>query len=587
MINSRNAYDMGLALQTAGKLDAALACFRKVLLIDSAHWESHFRCGVIEQDRGNDEAAMSHYRRVIEIDPEVAEAHNNLGCLLRRLKNYPAAVACFKTAVGLLPDFIEAWNNLSEAHQKDADWESAVFCIDKIRELKPENPEIHIRIGDVFLKAGNPCEAVACYKKAAELAPDFALTYFKLGICSADEGLYDQAMGHYRKAIELKSDSPEPYINLGNLYAKLDKPAEAAVCYRKAIRLKPGAMEPYYFLGCVLRDIGELPQSLVATQKALIMDPSCAEARFSLALSLLLSGNYEKGWRAYDARLQLKENHDDYPYLGRLPMWNGKAFPGKTLLVQSEQGFGDILQFVRFLPLVKQLGGRVVFETHNPVIELLRDFPGIDLLLAHTGNPLQFEDFDFYIPLLSLPGRLGTRIDTIPDHVPYLFASEEKKRIWSKRIDGQGFKVGIAWAGNPQYSKDKVRSCRLAAFEGISRIPGVRLYGLQKEVSPNDRLLSDQMGLCLLGESFRNFSDTAAAIHNLDLVISVDTSVAHLAGAMGKPTWILLPINPDFRWLTRRGDSPWYPTVRLYRQERRGDWTAVLEKVGRKLAGFR
>jgi tetratricopeptide (TPR) repeat protein len=418
------------------------------------------------------------------------------------------------------------------------------------------------------------------------IAPDFAVAYFKLGVCLGERGQYRQAIGHYRKAIQLKPDSPEPYINMGNLLCKMDQLSDAVPCYRRAIQLKPASVKPYYFLGSVLREMGALRQSIIVTKKALKIDPSYAEARFSMALSLLLAGDYANGWKAYDARMKLNANGIDYPYIGERPLWDGGEFRGKTLLVHSEQGFGDILQFVRFLPLVKQLGGRVIFQTFSPLLDLLKDFPGMDQLIGNPGDPLPPEAFDLYIPLLSVPGRLGTLVDTIPASVPYLFAAQEKEKLWRGRIEPDGLRIGLVWTGNPEHGKDKARSCHLSCFERISRIPGVRLHGLQKEVPNADRSVSENMGMPLLGELFRDFSDTAAAIHQLDLVISVDTAVAHLAGAMGKPTWILLAKRPDFRWLTRRTDSPWYPTVRLYRQETQGDWSDVLAKVCRDVAAL-
>ena len=579
--NSTYACDLGIALQAEGDMRAALACFRRAIDNDPDHWEAHFRCGVIEQEHGNLDAAASDYRRVVDINPGVAEAHNNLGAIYKARGDWPAAIACFNAALKILPDFIEAYHNLAEVHAKKGDWEAAAGHLEKIRALKPDRPDILIRIGDLFRDAGKLPAAMAQYRQALTMAPDLAVAHFKLGVCLGEREQYAQAMDHYRQAIQFKPDSPEPYINLGNLFAKLDQPAEAAPCYRKAIRLKPQAVKPYYFLGCVLRDMGDLQQSLTVTQKALEIDPSYAEARFSLALSLLLRGDYASGWRAYEARMKLKTSHGDYPYLGKRPLWDGGAFRGKTLLVQSEQGFGDILQFVRFLPLVKRSGGRVIFETYAPLRDLLRSFPGVDRLTCTSDGLIPGEAFDLYVPLMSVPARLGTLVDTIPADVPYLFADREKERLWRSRIDPHGLRVGIVWTGNPDYDKDRARSCRLADFESVSRLQGVRLFGLQKEVSEADRSLADTMGMCLLGDSFQDFSDTAAAIHQLDLVISVDTAVAHLAGAMGKPTWILLPKSPDFRWLTQRTDSPWYPTARLYRQDRQGDWTALLARVCR------
>jgi len=293
-----------------------------------------------------------------------------------------------------------------------------------------------------------------------------------------------------------------------------------------------------------------------------------------------LSGDFHQGWQKYSWRQKTIWKDIIYPHHHKEPRWDGSTFVDKSLFVHCEQGFGDTLQFVRYLPLVKARGGTVLFEVWPSLMNLLHGFEGVDELAELSINRSMVK-FDCYISLMDLPKIFGTTLDTIPCDVPYIHADLTKADYWRGRLDGADFKVGIVWAGKPEHGNDHNRSCELKHFASLGEIEGVKLYSLQKGDAAAH--LDNSSGIIGLADQFEDFTDTAAVIENLDLVISVDTAVVHLAGAMGKPVWTLLPFAPDWRWMLERDDSPWYPTMKLFRQEKWGDWSGLFARVAQQL----
>jgi len=303
-----------------------------------------------------------------------------------------------------------------------------------------------------------------------------------------------------------------------------------------------------------------------------------------MSLTHLLSGNFIEGWKGYrwrrniDLKILINHNYTDKS------RWDGTTFEGKRLFVHHEQGLGDNIQFVRYLPMIKARGGTVIFEMVKPLIALLQDFPGADQIVENQPNGKPFVDFDIYTSLLDMPSIFGTTLETIPAEIPYIHADPAKAEYWQKKLAGPYFKVGIVWAGSSTHGNDRYRSFKLECFAPLTRIENVRLFGLQKGQAAAQ--MDDMTGIVPIiniSKEFDDFTDTAAAIENLDLVISVDTSVLHLAGAMGKPVWALLPYAPEWRWMLNRQDSPWYPTMRLFRQKEWRQWEPVFNQVAQEL----
>jgi tetratricopeptide (TPR) repeat protein len=385
----------------------------------------------------------------------------------------------------------------------------------------------------------------------------------------------DDAEASYHKALSIRSDYTEAHSNLGALYNEWGKHEDAAASCRKALTINPDFAEAHSNLGGALQDLGFLDEAVASFRKALAIKPDCAEAHSNLGLISLLMGDFETGWPEYSWR-QLKDDsvlkNRAYPQ----PFWDGEDLTGKTIFVYPEQGLGDIIQFVRYLPMVRQRGGCVAFDVPLSMVRLFRDLDGIDIALKHGDLLLPF---DCHIPLLEFPRLFGTTLDTIPASAAYLHADKELTDAWAERLGPrQGFRIGLVWGGNPGHLNDHNRSIDPELFRPLIETPGVEAFSLMVgRDGEAARVFGD--GLSDLAPHLGDFADTATAIAHLDLVISVDTAPAHLAGALGAPVWTLLPFNPDWRWMLDRDDSPWYPSMRLFRQETPGDWEGVFQEV--------
>jgi tetratricopeptide (TPR) repeat protein len=476
----------------------------------------------------------------------------------------------------------------------------------RVLQIDPCQPDaLHVR-GMIAFQSGKSDIAVNCITKAIEYNPGISVYYYNLGFIFAASGNLGKAASAYKQAICLKPDYAEAINNLGLILYEQNNIEESMILFQQAIRNKPDFTNAYYNLGNALQTHGNPQAAIEAYDQVLKMQPDSAETRFNRSLSLLLTANFKAGWVEYEWRFSnLKDQEKTWSEKG-IHRWDGSPFAGKRLLVLDEQGIGDTLQFVRYLPMVKKLGGTVLFETIQPLMGLLNNYYGVDELLDRASAARYDSKADLYIPLMSLPGIFNTSLKTIPADTPYLYADAAKVRSWRRRLKKDATNIGIVWAGKPTAQYDSVktsglehvdlkwagapaskiadsRSNGLEYFAPLAQIPGVRLYGLQKGPGASQARELVQLNVINLGEEFKDFSDTAAAIANLDLVVSVDTSVAHLAGAMGKPVWVLIPFVPDWRWMLEREDSPWYPSMRLFRQPKRGDWDTVFLQLAREL----
>ncbi len=393
------------------------------------------------------------------------------------------------------------------------------------------------------------------------------------------QGRLDEAVACYQQALALKPDYAEAHNNLGNVLKEQGKFEEALASYQQALGLKPDYAEVHYNQGVVLKEQGRLTEALASLEHALRLKPDYAEAHSSRALAWLLAGDFARGWPEYEWRWQCPPF--SLPRFGQ-PLWDGSPLGGQTILLYAEQGFGDTLQFIRYAPLVKERGGCVLLACPAALIPLLRSSRGIDRLLPQEG-PLP--PLDVYAPLLSLPRIFSTTLATVPAQVPYLFADAQLSQHWREQLSAlPGSKIGIAWQGSPHYRGDRQRSIPLVQFAPLARLPGVRLVSLQKGPGTEQlRDVANRFPVTDLGSQLDAtsgaFLDTAAVMEHLNLVITADTVIAHLAGALGVPVWVALPFAPDWRWLLDREESPWYPTVRLFRQQTWGNWPEVFARL--------
>lgn len=433
-----------------------------------------------------------------------------------------------------------------------------------------------------LLKAGRNQEAAHAFEQALASNPRDYATLNNLGLAFHRAGRWDDAIETFQKTLEINPAFIKAYHNLGNVYLDLKNPDAVIQCYQSALNITPDDPPANYMMGQLYLERRDAMQARAYFQRAVVLDPQFADAWTSLATTALMQEDYQTGWPLFRWRFKTADHLSRiYPYHLPLPVWKGEPYPGRRLLIHCEQGFGDTIQFSRFLPQVKALGGELVFHVQPALIPLFSNAPYIDKLFPLTDAPPEQIKADLYAPLLDLPACLNLVNDSaLTMHSAYLQADSGKTDRWRQRIRSNKLKIGIVWSGNPLHKHQQRRSCDPAGFIPLGRLAHVQFYSLQKEAADEQiRLLTQGCGMQHLGKHLTCFGETAAAVQCLDLVISVDTAVAHLAGAMGKPVWLMLPFLPDWRWQLHRTDTPWYPGMRLFRQTTPDNWDSVFASL--------
>jgi tetratricopeptide (TPR) repeat protein len=529
---------------------------------------------------GRLQEAEQGYRQILAVEPSRAEAWHLLSEIAFHTGRFDVAAECIAHGIRLCPDDADAHCNLGLALQKQGKIDEAITSYRRALQLQPKDAVTENNLGSALEQRGELALAVECYRRAIGINPTLAEAHSNLGAVLVRQGLFADAIRAFEQALELKASDPQIISNLSEALRRDGQILQAIERCRAALAIAPYCVSAHANLGIALRDLGRLAEANACLRRALGIDPQHPKSHFSLAFSFLLTGDFARGWREFEWRWRTGEAPERF---FSKPRWNGEAVDGKTVLIWAEQGLGDTLQFVRYASMVKELGARVVFECQKTLVTLLGSVGGIDQLVGE-GDALPA--FDFHVPLLSLPEIFGTRLETIPAEVPYLFADEALLTKWRERLKGiSGRRVGINWKGRTGPGLHKKRDIPLEMFEQLASVAGVKLISLQKEESKAGeagtarpaKLEIEDLGE--LDTAHGAFMDTAAIMMNLDLVITSDTSVAHLAGALGVPVWVALPFVPDWRWLLDRSDSPWYPTMRLFRQKKLGDWAGVFEEI--------
>jgi len=473
---------------------------------------------------------------------------------------------------------------LGLAAGNQGDFRAAAAHLESAAQAGAASPELHYNLAVARQKLGEHDAAIAAFSQALALRPYFFEAHHDLGLSLAARGDGTAAVATFDAALKLRPDSFEALYNKGKALGEIDRFEEEIACYQRAIQLRPDFSGGYVNLGVALRDLHRFDEAMRHFKKAVTLNANDALARCNRAQTNLLTGVFEHGWREYEWRWL-----DGSP-VHRLPgkPWLGEgSLAGKTIVLHNEQGFGDTIQFVRYVPAVAALGARVILQVQPALVPLLQGFPGVAELVAE-GDPLPA--FDCHCPLMSLPLAFRTSLATIPP-APYLRADPERSAAWRARLDasptgGGRPRIGVAWSGSTWHRNDRNRSLKLEQL-GPLLAGDASFVCLQKDLREADRAtLAALPQLLDVSGELASFADTAALIDNLDLVISVDTAVAHLAGALGKPVWLLLPYSPDWRWLLARADSPWYPGMRLFRQPAMRDWGGALAELGAALAAL-
>lgn len=475
----------------------------------------------------------------------------------------------------------DALHLLGIVHTQQGNFAEAVKMLTDALKRNPASADAHSNLGNALMEAKRHEEAVASYGKAISLRPGFAEAHNNLGNALNAVGRHEQAIASCRRALAIQPDLAEAHYNIGLANYGLDRHEEVVASYRSALEIRPNDIEALNNLGLALSDLNRLPEAITVFEKALALKPDFAQARWNRGLARLTMGDLENGWEDYEWRWQAKVTApmQDFPR----PLWLGAGqLAGKTILLHADQGLGDTLQLVRYAPLVAARGARVVMQVLPALKELVASVKGVDHVVAR-GEPLP--DFDCHCPLSSLPRAFGTRLNNIPTEVPYVRPAADRTEKWRALLaDIDGPRIGLTWAGNRTNRKLRHRTIALTRLLPLIATPGVRFVTLQKEVPDEDAsTFAGLRDVVHLGDKLDDFADTAAAVSILDLMISIDTSIVHLAGALGKPVWVLMPFTQDWRWLLDREDSPWYPSARLFRQPRVGDWESPIARVQAEL----
>ena len=535
--------------------------------------------GVLASQTKNYEASVALISKAISINPSHATVYSNLGFALKALSRYAESVDSYLKAIKLKPDFTDAYLHCGLAYLGMDQPLQAIASFDQVIALRFDDAPAHCNRGVALTTLGRLDEAIIAYQAALSFKPDFPEAYFNWGNALQSLRSYEMAIAAYDQAVALRAGYADAYTNRGNALKTLDRHQEAIASYSSAVEHKPGNFEAYLNQGVAHYECLEIEKALACYDQSILIHPNYAEAYWNKALALLLSGDLENGFQLHEWRWRrstFTSKRRDF----KQPLWLGdESLQGKTILLHAEQGLGDTIQFCRYCELVHALGATVLLEVQVPLVGLLASLRGVSRLIIQ-GDPLP--EFDFHCPLMSLPLALKTRLDTIPAAPQYVYCQLEKKAVW-ERILGQNDRprIGLAWRGSELQKNDK-RSIELA--ELMRQLPKDYHYiSLQKEIRERDKAALKQFNILHFEDALGDFSDTAALCDCMDLVISVDTSIAHLAGALGKKVWLLLPHIPDWRWMLQRDDSPWYPSMRILRLKPNHNWFSYLSSCSEEI----
>jgi tetratricopeptide (TPR) repeat protein len=537
------AVEEAIGLYRQGKLAEAEKICTRVLRARPDWFDALHLLGVIKLQGGKAGAACTHFEQALKLDPASAPAMSNLGMALAALNRDQEALAILDKATALMPGSVEANSNR----------------------------------GNVLMKLNRPDEALTAFDAALALAPGFPVALANRGNALAAIGRFEEALAQYDAMIAIVPAHAEAHLNRGSALMGLSRAAEAVAAFDRALALRPGYVKAHIGRGAARQALNQQQEALADFERALALDRSNADAHHNAALARLTLGDYQRGFEQYEWRWQRSGMPARRRSFGK-PLWLGEyPLARKRILVAAEQGLGDCIQFARYVPMLASSGATVLLEAPPPLLSLLARLEGVSEVVAR-GDALP--PFDVYCPAGSLPRALRTEVSTIPAAVPYLRASDERITSWRDRIDRvPAPRIAVAWSGSADHANDRNRSMRLRQMAPLFGLKA-GFISVQRDLRSADaEELTHQPALTHVGDALVDFDDTAAVLALADLVVTVDTSVAHLAGALGRPTFVLLPFCPDWRWMLGRTDSPWYPTARLFRQPAVGDWESVIARL--------
>lgn len=614
-------WQQGLELHQTGNLSAAKAAYQEILSIDPNHFDSLYLSSAIATQENDFELAKILLTKALSVRPTHTDAIFNLAVLLEKSGDINSALEKYSLLINLLPDHVQALFNRSSINAKLGQLEEAAQGFQKVISLRPdlvtardhyqqivsalreqkprdshqdnlENFSKTHEKGLQLFASNQTAAAIKEFEKATLLMPDSPEAFHNLGMSLEKIGRLGEAFTCYERTLTLNPNLAPTHNNIGNVLRELGQPEKALAHFENAIQLNPNYAEAFSNYGWTLYGLREFSKSLECYQKALSLKSDLNAARFNLGLCQLIMGDLKNGWMNYEFRF------DQPTYIKRhfpenIPQWRGEPLQNKSIFIHSEQGLGDTIQFCRYIKNLRALGAEVFFEPQSPLLLTLKDLEGVSAFVVNGQAPLST---DYHCPLMSLPLGFGTTVDSIPNQVPYIFAAKDKQSLWKEKLTSiTKPKVGLVWNGGFRPNQPELwgvnerRNVPLSLIKNI-QLSGIHFVSLQKGEMGEKELLEHQSeywphgNFSNFSNELHDFSDTAALISQLDLVISVDTSTAHLAGALGKPVWILNRYDGCWRWLRDGADTRWYPTAKLYRQEQIGDWDTVITKLRNDLS---
>lgn len=565
-----------------GRLDQARALYEQVLELHADHPDALHNLGLMAYEAQQWDAAQAYLKRAIVTHPRVPEFYNTFGAILAGAGLMDQALLAYTQATTLHPTYTEAYNNMALVLSTQGHHFKAVEHLKQALKHSPDSAVTYYNLANTLRHLDSDDEAIDHYQKALRLDPNLVQAHVNLASLLQQKSRFAEAIACYKQALKVLPDHPTILHDLGNALKACGDYDEAILTFKQALSLNTQYAEALNSLGVTYKEAGQCDRAIDCYDQAIAIQPDYADAHWNRTLAQLLKGDLARGWSHYQAHYEALKTRTTVPG-DEHPLWHGEPLNGRRILVRFEQGLGDNLQFIRYLPQVKQRGGTVIYQAKPALHALLEGFEGIDELIEATSEQDIPVEYDLQISLMDLARVFNTSLDNIPAHVPYLRPDPERVAAWQETFGHSGAKVGLAWAGSPFHRNDRNRSCRMNTLAPLLQTEGTHFYGLQTGPAGQEAQPHPSERFNNLGHRLGDLSDTAAAIAHLDLVISVDTAVLHLAGALGKSAWGLLPYAPDWRWMLDRTDTPWYPTLRLFRQNSPGAWAAMVDQVATAL----
>lgn len=612
-------YNLAMSYQAQQHWDKAIEAFKQARVLQPDYYDAIYQMGITEALRGHFEAAVSWFQQAAKLKDQPLDALFQLAQAYRQLGEFHKSIEIFIQLLAIKSDSVEILLNLGYTQKLAGDLAEAIHSYDQALSLAPKEPMIYNMRGVVLVDQGEVGAAIKDYQYALKLKPDFAEVYNNLGIALFEMGKSEEGLEAFGRALQLQKEMIQPYINLATAYEKLNNFAAALSYYDQAIKLEPRNSELYFFKGVSLYkaqqfdaaienfnailsgqlsnpnyltargaafyELAQFVQARQDYESALALDPGHATANTNLAFLELLHGDLLEGFARYEWRWLRPDCLGKRPQF-QVPEWTGQVpLTDKTLLIFTEQGFGDTLQMLRYLEKAQALASKLILQVDKTLVKLLKHNLPAKVQVVSLQESLPH--FDYFCSLQSLPFRFMTSLESIPAKQSYLASNLQRHSYWELQLGVKKQKrIGLVWHTHSIHPVDAKRCISLDQLLQVLA-PSHSYFCLQKEISAEDKAMLATSSIKQFCEKLTDFSETAALCDCMDLIITIDTSVAHLAGALGKPVWLLLPLVPDWRWLLEREDSPWYPSLRLFRQQQRGEWSSVLAAVKLQLEQFK